>query len=200
MADANPERYERKKQAAIEAAAAVFAEHGYHGASTKAIAERMGIKQGSLYYYFDSKQQALAEVCHHGIADYVGRIETIAALPQPFTTRLLAVFQSHLSAFRERRDAMKVYLDERLYLPESARADLKALGSGYRQQLEALFDRAVEAGELRADLDCHFAALTVIGMGNAWGDLIVRDDTLDVVRLAQQCADFVLRGCAQPVS
>lgn len=198
MAEAVPGRYERKKQAAIEAAASVFAESGYHGASTKAIAERMGIRQGSLYYYFDSKQQALEEVCHYGIADYVGRIDAIAALPHPFTTRLLAVFQSHLSAFRERRDAMKVYLDERLYLPESARTELKALGSGYRQQLEALFDRAVRAGELRPDLDCHFAALTVIGIGNAWGDLIVRDDSLDVVTLAQQCADLVFRGCAAP--
>ncbi|MEO0345151.1 MAG: TetR/AcrR family transcriptional regulator [Pseudomonadota bacterium] len=200
MADRKQPRYNQKKRAALEAAAAVFAEHGYHGASTTAIAERLGIKQGSLYYYFKSKQQALEEVCAYGIEDYVSRIDGIAAMALPFAVRLLAVFQSHLSAFRERRDAMKVYNDERLYLPESARTELHARGSGYRKTLEALFARAVEKGELRADLDSHFAALTVIGIGNAWGDLIVRDDTLDTTVLAQQCADLILRGVVQAVA
>ena len=43
-------RYQGQKQAAIRAAASVFAAKGFHGASTSDIAERLGIKQGSLYY------------------------------------------------------------------------------------------------------------------------------------------------------
>jgi AcrR family transcriptional regulator len=41
-------RYDSQKQLAIRSAASVFAEKGFHGASTKDIAERMGIKQGSI--------------------------------------------------------------------------------------------------------------------------------------------------------
>ena len=43
----NP-RYQEQKLAAVRAAASVFSEKGYHGASTRDIAERLGIKQGSL--------------------------------------------------------------------------------------------------------------------------------------------------------
>ena len=62
-------RYQSQKQLAIRSAAAVFAEKGFHGASTRDIAERMGIKEGSLYYYFKSKEEALGEVCLFGIQD-----------------------------------------------------------------------------------------------------------------------------------
>ena len=194
MPEIKQQRYERQRLSAVRAAAAVFAEYGYHGASTAQIAERMGIKQASLYYYFRSKQQALAEVCLYGIADYVERLQVIADSPQPFAAKLLAVFNAHLAAYREKNEALKVYNDERLYLPEEARGELKRLGSGYRQVLEQLFERAVAAGELKPGLDCHFAAQTVIGLGNAWGDLIVRDPELDTVSLAQHCADLLLYG------
>ena len=51
----------------IEAAARVFAERGYHGASTQAIADVLGIRQASLYYYFPSKEVALEQVCMLGV-------------------------------------------------------------------------------------------------------------------------------------
>lgn len=39
----------------VEAARAVFAEHGYEQASLNAIIERAGISKGVLYYYFEDK-------------------------------------------------------------------------------------------------------------------------------------------------
>ena len=84
-------RYQSQKQLAIRSAASVFAEKGFHGASTKDIAERMGIKQGSLYYYFKSKEEALGEVCLYGIEDYVERMRSIAASDQPFEAKLMAI-------------------------------------------------------------------------------------------------------------
>ena len=77
--EAQRSKYQHQRQVAIRSAAAVFAEKGFHGSSTRDIAERMGIKQGSLYYYFKSKEEALGEVCLFGIEDYVRRMETIAA-------------------------------------------------------------------------------------------------------------------------
>ena len=53
------EKYQQQWLEAVRAAASVFSEKGFHGASTGDIAERLGIKQGSLYYYFESKEEAL---------------------------------------------------------------------------------------------------------------------------------------------
>jgi AcrR family transcriptional regulator len=58
----------RKRRAAeiVAAAAKVFAQRGYHGASTQDIADVLGIRQASLYYYFESKEAALEAVCADG--------------------------------------------------------------------------------------------------------------------------------------
>lgn len=187
-------RYQHQKQLAIRSAASVFAEKGFHGASTRDIAERMGIKQGSLYYYFKSKVDALGEVCLYGIEDYVDRMKSIAASEQPFEAKLMATITSHLSSYRERNEALKVHNDERLYLPADKRAKLKQLGSNYRQQLELIFEDGARSGALRDSVDCHFAAQAVIGMCNGWGDIIVRDPDLDLFDVIQKCTDLVLNG------
>ena len=193
---ASPEnqKYRQQRLQAIKSAAAVFAEKGFHGSSTRDIAERMGIKQGSLYYYFKSKEEALGEVCLFGIEDYVDHMTVIAAGDQSFETKLMATITSHLSSYRERNEALKVYNDERLYLPEEKRSNLKVLGSSYRQLLEEIFEEGVASGALRDSIDCHFAAQAVIGICNAWGDIIVRDHDLDLFDIIQKCTDLLLNG------
>ena len=190
-------KYMQQRQAAIRSAAAVFAEKGFHGSSTQDIAERMGIKQGSLYYYFKSKEEALSEVCLFGIEDYVRRMETIAESDQPFEAKLIATVTSHLSSYREKNEALKVHNDERLYLPKEKRAKLKQLGSRYRQLLERIFEEGVNSGVLRDTIDCHFAAQAVIGICNSWGDIIVRDPHLVIFDVIQKCTDLLLNGLSE---
>lgn len=188
------QKYRQQRQQAIKSAASVFAEKGFHGSSTKDIAENMGIKQGSLYYYFKSKEEALGEVCLYGIEDYVAHMKEIAASDESFESKLVATITSHLTSYRERNEALKVYNDERLYLPKEKRKKLKTLGSSYRQLLEGIFEEGVRSGVLRETIDCHFAAQAVIGVCNAWGDIIVRDPDLDLFEIIQKCADLLLNG------
>jgi len=192
--DTDSNKYQHQRLAAIKSAAAVFAEKGFHGSSTRDIAERMGIKQGSLYYYFKSKEEALGEVCLFGIGDYVDRMKVIASSDQPFESKLMATITSHLTSYREKNEALKVYNDERLYLPEAKRTTLKSMGSSYRQLLEHVFEEGVESGVLRESIDCHFAAQAVIGICNGWGDVIVRDPDLDLFDIIQKCTDLLLNG------
>ena len=187
-------KYEMQRMEATRAAAAEFADKGFHGASTAGIARRMGIQQGSLYYYFKSKDEALFEVCMLGIADYVRRMEAIAANDQPFEAKLLATIGSHLSSYREKNEALKVYNAERLYLSEGDRKELKREGSRYRQMLEHIFEKGVDDGVLKKSVDCHFAALSVIGLCNSWGELLVRNHDLEVFGIVQSCTDMLLNG------
>ncbi len=193
----NSARYQNQRIEAVKAAAAVFSDKGYHGASTKDIAERMGIKQGSLYYYFRSKEEALGAVCLLGLEDYVGRMESIAKSEQPFEAKLVATLTSHLSSYRDKNEALKVYADERLYLPADKRAPLRKLGSRYRQLLESIFEDGVRQGAIRDSIDCHFAAQAVIGICNNWGQLISRDDDLATFDIIQKCTDLLLQGLSE---
>lgn len=46
----------------LDAAAALFVEHGFGATSTRAIADRVGIRQASLYYHFAGKDDVLVEL------------------------------------------------------------------------------------------------------------------------------------------
>jgi AcrR family transcriptional regulator len=194
VAESETGRYEQQRHAAIRAAASVFAEKGFHGSSTRDIAERMGIKQGSLYYYFKSKEEALSEVCLYGMQDYAGRMVSIANSEQPFRAKLTATITSHITKYREKNEALKVYNAERLYLDESKRTRLHELGSGYRQQLEGIFRAAQENGDVRKDVDCRFASQAVIGLCNSWGELIVRDPDMDIYEIIENTVGLILNG------
>lgn len=202
MTSANPvtttiqrkETYAQKRARAIAAAASVFAERGYHGATTKDIADRLGIRQGSLYYYFNSKEEALEEVCILALRGYVERMATIAHSNLTFTEKLHEVIHCHLSSYRQPNEALKVHNDQRLYLPMERRERIRNDGSRYRQMLEELFQQEVAAGNMPVDTHCSFVTQSVIGLCNAWGDLIIRNDTIDLDDLSGRCAALVLNG------
>ena len=56
------EKYEIKKEQIIEAAEDLFAYYGYDKTTLSDIADKIGIKKNSIYYYFDSKEQLLNEI------------------------------------------------------------------------------------------------------------------------------------------
>jgi AcrR family transcriptional regulator len=188
-------KYQQQKAKAIEAAASVFASKGYHGASTKDIATHLGIRQGSLYYYFKSKEKALEEVCLIALKSYVGKMETIFEQELPIEEKLSMVVRAHLSSYRENNAALRVHNEQRLYLPKNRRDKLKDLGSTYRQHLEQIFINGVDKGKLRSDLDSHFAALSLIGLCNYWGSMLSRERGLSLDETIQKCTDITLYGC-----
>lgn len=187
-------KYAKKKLAAIEAAARVFADKGFHGATTQDIATAMGIQQGSLYYYFKSKEQALQDVCEFAFDSYVKRMRKICSKEQPFEAKMLAIITSHLSQYSRTDNALKVHNEQRLYLPAERRARIKELGTDYRRLLEDTLRQGIEQGVLRDDIDTHFVAYSIIGICNSWGANLARDQELDLFETIEQCSDFVLYG------
>ncbi len=197
MAVVDTSRYAKKKVLAIEAAASVFATKGFHGATTQDIAQELGIQQGSLYYYFSSKEEALLQVCEYGFENYVAQMQKIFARQQPFEAKMYSIISSHLSRYRQKSNALKVHNDQRLFLPKEKRGRLKELGTAYRELLETTLREGVEQGVLRADIDLHFVAYSIIGLCNAWGLNLIRDDSVELFDTVDACADLILHGVLQ---
>ena len=53
-----------QQQAILRAALDEFAAHGFHDASLNRVIEAAGISKGSMYYYFDGKEDLYAHVAH----------------------------------------------------------------------------------------------------------------------------------------
>lgn len=69
------------RQQVIDAAASLFAERGYAATSTRRIAERAGMRQASMYYYFAGKEEILLELLQASIAPTLDRAADYLAEP-----------------------------------------------------------------------------------------------------------------------
>lgn len=63
-----------QQQAIVQAALDEFAAHGFHDASLNRVIEAAGISKGSLYYYFDGKEDLFAYVAETGLGELIGQI------------------------------------------------------------------------------------------------------------------------------
>lgn len=162
-------RWERRYREALGAAATAFAEKGYLGASTKDIADRLGIRQGSLYYYFPSKEAALAAICELGVKDFIGNLREILAQPIPAAEKLRAAVANHLSPLRTHPEAdyIRVFIRHRHELPSGARQAVAALARGYQGLIEQLFVEGIASGQFRAGLNPQLATLALLGLCNS---------------------------------
>ena len=64
-----------KQEIILEAAAKVFAKHGYDGASLNQILSDAGLSKGAAYYYFDDKADLFATSVEHYYPDIVLAVE-----------------------------------------------------------------------------------------------------------------------------
>jgi AcrR family transcriptional regulator len=192
---AKPTKYNVRRDAVVDAAAAVFAEFGYHGAGTSLIAKRVGIRQGSLYYYFASKEEALSEVCLKGVGDFLVGLEDIMKSTVPAENKLHAAILNHLRPVAEHPDYVRTFITQRQHLPDAARKSVGRQVRQYEKALTELIRQGVARGAFRRDLDCELAALGLIGECNAvFGWYGKRVKGLSIERIADAIATRLLKG------
>lgn len=188
-------RYERRYWEVIDAAAAVFAERGYHGASTQDIADRLGIRQASLYYYFASKEAALEEVAYRGVEAFVEGLAAIEAEGGPVTERLRRAVLNHLHPLRDRTDYVRVFTFERRFLPPGSRRGISTMARRYEDMIESLLATGAEDGTFRSDIDTRLTALALIGLLNSvatWYGRREHHRTIDDI--AAHYTDLFIKG------
>lgn len=83
--DGRSERSKRTRARVVEAATALFVEHGYVAARIEEIAEQAGVAVQTVYYLFGNKRALLAAVLD---ASIVGDLEPVPVLERPWVARL----------------------------------------------------------------------------------------------------------------
>jgi TetR/AcrR family transcriptional regulator, cholesterol catabolism regulator len=189
----------RRAPQIIKAAARIFAERGFHGATTQDIADVLGIRQASLYYYFSSKEAALELVCLKGVEGFFEAAKIIAARPESARKRLTSLINSQLSPLIDRADFVKVFLNERQHLPGESRRRIGRWSRGLERIFEDVIKEGVAKGEFRSDLDPRMATLAILGMCNAASSWHRKEDA-DVAQVASQFARLVIDGVGKRAS
>ncbi|WP_279105482.1 TetR/AcrR family transcriptional regulator [Gordonia paraffinivorans] len=82
-------RGETAREEILDAAAELFTRHGYTGTSTRMIAEAVGIRQASMYHYFATKDDILADLLETTVVGSLERARELLDADGPPLDRLL---------------------------------------------------------------------------------------------------------------
>jgi TetR/AcrR family fatty acid metabolism transcriptional regulator len=103
---------EARRGQILDAAAAVFAEKGFHRATTKDIAAEAGIAEGTIYNYFDSKDDLLI-----GMMARLTELETLGdelaeALQGDVRDFFVAMFRHRVESLEQAQGILRAILPE----------------------------------------------------------------------------------------
>jgi AcrR family transcriptional regulator len=96
----------------LEAAAQVFRQKGFHGASMANIAAAVNMQKASLYHHVSSKQEILFELLDRALELLLERISPIASLDLPAEGRLRLMIREYLQILAENTNLSAVLLFE----------------------------------------------------------------------------------------
>jgi AcrR family transcriptional regulator len=158
-------KQERRRQI-MDAAKAVFAEAGYHGASIHAIIEQAEIARGTFYLYFESKAAVFDSILDHAMADLRARIHRIEVddptAPAPQVQLRAQVVATLEYIVRDR--ALAMLLLSAGHTPDAEAAERL---DQFFAEVRTLIERALETGmELGLVRKCRseLTAAAMLGM------------------------------------
>jgi len=147
----------------LRAAVTVFAEKGFHRATTKDIAQTAGIAEGTIYNYFDSKGDLLI-----GLMMRLSRVESLDveltdALDRDPREFLVAVACHRMALIEQNHDVLRAILPEMLVKPDLRERFYQQFARPMALVLERYVQARTASGEM-APVDVPLAVRAVQGM------------------------------------
>ena len=158
------------REGVLDVAAQLFREQGYGSVSLRKIAEAAGIKAGSLYYHFGSKDEIVAAVLDVGIqVVHDSMRQAVSALPEGTGAEasLHAAIGAHLRALLDVSDYTSANVRIFGQVPQSVRDANLPTRRAYEAEWDALLSRLQQEGALKSDVDIRHLRLMLIGALNA---------------------------------
>ena len=153
----------------LDIAAALFVEQGYEATSLRQIADAVGMKAGSLYYHFDSKDDLLTAVLDIGMEVMHTAFDAAeqATVGAPARDRIEAHIRAHLAALYEHGPYTAAHVITLRTAPEAVRLRVVPTRDAYEARWASLLEAMRTDGELDDAVDTHIARLALFGAMNS---------------------------------
>ncbi len=182
-----------RTQQIIDAAAQVFREKGYDGATLRDIAKEAGLLPGSLYYHIRSKEELLRLIVEQPIRDLHAHLEEIVASEASPAQKLAQALAAQLRAFDTHYPYLFVHLHNLLQV-DTMHPDMQKRAKRYEAFWQQILTQGVKIGEFPLDVDVKVTAFAIIGMCNWMHRWYRRDGRLSIEEIIQQFSRLVLAG------
>lgn len=208
-AESHSKGWSRRKQARpgeiLDAAMTVFAEKGYAAARMDDIAARAGVTKGTIYLYFQSKEEVFKSLARVHVGETLARITQAAAqyegTVRDFLTMMLAIMahkleNDHIAIFP------KIIIAESGNFPELARFWRSEVIDKALAIMSGVITKGIARGEIRElppgvspEYVARLCAAPII-MSVLWRSVFAPFDTVpfDYAKFLNLHLDILLRG------
>jgi len=189
-----------KENRIVAAAAIVFAQRGYSGASIAEIAVQAGIGKGTVYEYFNSKEDLFFAVFEWYLyRTSNGLTVNISALGGSAAQRLEALNDTIMNLWDEIKDIFALTMEfwaasSASVMRQRFQDAFKTLYQEFREIVSAVIQDGSDRGEFRNDVDAAAVAAALVG---TWDALFLQawfDPEFQPLDTAQKFLKVVIRG------
>lgn len=150
---------EEKRNRILSTAISEFANRGFTSANTNTIAQKAGISVGSLYKYFETKEDFFLTVVDHGITQLEKTLESVLSMDLDLfgkIEKIIRIIQTHS---RINQDIIRLYNE----MTTESNYELITRLSGELESLSAkcyieMINLAKKEGTIRSDVDSNLSA------------------------------------------
>lgn len=186
---------EARRRTILQAAIECFAEQGFASARTKDIAARAGVAEGTIYLYFDSKDELLLTAFRETVQEFSASVERLLNDPRPFLDRLTDFIASQFVRIEQNPSLASVLLFESRQSTKFYGGSVREVLRTYANAVERLLQTGVSRGELRGDLNIPLVRRMLVGaLEEVELNWLLGDRVRPLTPLAAELAATFVRG------
>jgi TetR/AcrR family transcriptional regulator, fatty acid metabolism regulator protein len=184
-----------KRERILRAAVEVFARSGYFNAKVTDIAKGAGVADGTIYLYFDGKEDLLVTIFREYTRNYLHELEKRLAGVNGAEERIRIAITHHLETLGSDRPLAVVSQVELRHSLKFMSLLSQQEVADYLNMLRKVVEHGQAEGVFRRNLHPQLVAKSVFGildeMVTSW---ILSEKEYDLAAQAEPVADFVLNG------
>jgi TetR/AcrR family transcriptional regulator len=176
------------KDAILDAAQDLIAQHGYAGFSIRDLSRESGLAKGTIYHHFQDKREIYRYVMERDFSELVGGLGAAVANVEDPVVWLGCFVRAYLRQANERRTHIRALLRELGAMEGEMRQMALKIREGVAGPVAAVIQRGIAQGRFR-NVPPQVAVMALIGALNtyiAW-QLVVDEDSVD-----ESVADMIL--------
>jgi TetR/AcrR family fatty acid metabolism transcriptional regulator len=184
-----------KRERILRAAIDVFAQNGYFNAKVSEIAKAAGVADGTIYLYFDGKEDLLVTIFREHTRNYLQILERVLAEARTPEDRLRVAMRHHLAALGRDRSLAVVYQVELRHSLKFMSLFSQEEVAEYLNILRGIVEQGQASGAFRKTTHPQLAAKAVFGildeMVTSW---VLSEKAYDLAEQSEPLAELVLGG------
>jgi TetR/AcrR family fatty acid metabolism transcriptional regulator len=141
---------QEKEDRILEAAVTVFSKEGFHNARMEAVAREAGVAVGTIYNYFQNKEDLLLAIFQAEFEERIHFYEELQKSSLSIPEQIRELLRGHFSSIQGRVELSQVLLRERFNWRGEIKEKAVQFYRGMLERIERLIERGVELGWIRS--------------------------------------------------